>query len=504
MFRDEQRDKVCGEIRQHGLRCFGRLLPEEVFAQAAERASVRTVDSPLSHAHLVFLGISAAIYQMRNFASVLVMTLKLLRDAPEWSTSSLGIAQRQGEQRRAKARKAKRGQGKRGKADRRSPHDPRRDDPTQISEEAFCQARQRMPLGFWMALLLVLTERFERQHGEWLRWKSFRLLAIDGTTIDLPGYKPLAEHFGTAKNGTSRGHTQARMVMVQCPLARLPWRYAVQPLSVGERTVAQPLLEQLRPDDLLLMDRGFWSYGLFHTVARQNAYFAIRLYARAKLKTVRRLGDKDRLVQCDKPRTGRWLGKEWPKSMILRVIDYQLPGFRRSAVVTNMLNPQRVSRDNWVRLATQVAPGSQRLNIGLYHRRWEIETTFRELKVHQGLEGGLRSRRPESIQYEIAGHVLLYLLTRWLIVEAAIDSGQDPLQLSFKAALGELIDMQQTLLLATPQRVAQVLLPRLLSRIACHEIPFRPGRHFPRPHDTQIKNLGYGNYKQPHKLSRKR
>lgn len=137
------------------------------------------------------------------------------------------------------------------------------------------------------------------------------------------------------------------------------------------------------------------------------------------------------------------------------------------------------------------------MGVGLYHRRWEIETTFKELKVTQGMEGSLRGRTPEAIRYEIAGHVLLYLLIRWLIVEAAVEHGiEDPLRLSFKESLEELKDMRQSLLTATPQRVAEVLLPRLLERIAEHLVPLRPGRHYPRPKDSYARHRKRKNRKQ--------
>ena len=188
--------------------------------------------------------------------------------------------------------------------------------------------------------------------------------------------------------------------------------------------------------------------------------------------------------------------------MKLRVIDYQIPGFRKSAVVTNVLDPQKISRDDWVRIIREKEP-ARNLQPGLYHRRWEIETTFKEMKVAMKMKEGLRSRTPEGIQYEIAGHVLLYLLVRWTIVEAAQEHGQSPLALSFTDALEEILDMAQTLLTATPQRIRTVLLPRLLGRIASHIVPLRPGRHFPRPNDTKPKNKGYGRIQQPAKLTRK-
>ncbi len=52
----------------------------------------------------------------------------------------------------------------------------------------------------------------------------------------------------------------------------------------------------------------------------------------------------------------------------------------------------------------------------------------------------------------------------------------------------ELKDMHQTLITATPERVEQVLLPRLLERIAEHLVPLRPGRHYPRTKDTYARN----------------
>jgi DDE family transposase len=202
-----------------------------------------------------------------------------------------------------------------------------------------------------------------------------------------------------------------------------------------------------------------------------------------RLKTVRRLGYKDRLVKWS-PSDRQW--KHLPASINLRVIEYQVKGFRPSAIVTNQTNPRRLNRDQWMGLAASNAAGP-RLNGGLYHCRWQIETTFAELKVRQGMERSLRGHTPQAIRFEVAGHVLLYLLTRWLMVEAAVKHGQDPLRLSFTNALRELQDMHQTLLTANPVRLRTVLLPRLLRRISEWRVPDRPGRHYLRPNDTKIK-----------------
>jgi hypothetical protein len=495
-FRQEDRTVYTGadkttawdHLRQCDWKAFQRFLHPGVWKGAAQTAGLKLGAGPLHLGNLVFLAVGAAWMRTRSFADVLVAVLKLLRDADDWSDSPLADLQRRGRQ---QARRQRRG-----------PHDPRGQDPTQLSEEAFVQARRRVPESFWVALLLVLARDFEAAHGARVRWKHFRLLALDGTSLALPHWRRLAASFGTAKNGRGR-RTQARLVMVQFPQVRLPWRYELTPWTDDERAGAARLLRGLRRDDLVLMDRGFWSFGLFGQIQSQGAFFATRQKARVGWRTLRRLGPGDRLVR-HQPKDWRkqWRQRGLPPSIDLRVIDYHVPGFRQTAVVTNVLDPEVVSAPEWVRLATRDESGRV-LEPGLYHRRWEIETTFRELKVTQGLQGGLRSRSPEGIRYEVAGHVLLYLLTRWLMVEAAERAGiEDPLRLSFKGALGELADLRETLVRARPEHVWRVLLPRLLERIASHQVPLRPGRHFPRPRDTKPKAKGKGRYQKPSKLER--
>ena len=60
------------------------------------------------------------------------------------------------------------------------------------------------------------------------------------------------------------------------------------------------------------------------------------------------------------------------------------------------------------------------------------------------------------------------------MVEAAATENADPLRISFKQALEELLDIASILIITPPDHVARVLLPRLLARIVSHRVPFRP------------------------------
>jgi hypothetical protein len=475
MFKDDARCEAMNQVQPLGLAELARFLTPEVLKQA-EGVLKRVRRGPLSLASLTWLSIAAAMHTTKNFAGVLSLTCKLLNDAP------LG-----GPVKRRRAVKT-----------RRSKHDPRGGHPDCVSEEAFAKARQSLPWDYLGALIFLLADRFAEAHDDRLRWRGLRLLALDGTLINLPTQKALRQHYGVARNQRGGRRPQARLVMLEFALACVPYRFQLTPKTCAEKTAATQVLQNVRRNDLVLMDRGFWSFGLFCQIAEQRAYFAIRQIQQAHLPVIKKLGPGDTLVRFA-PAEKKWRRAGLPDQMLLRRIEYQVAGFRKTAVITNTLDPRQISREDWVGQAAGRS-GVLVLDKTLYHRRWEIETSFGELKVQQGLER-LRSHTPRSIEYEIAGHLMLYLMTRWLMVEAAETAGVEPLDLSFLQTYRELQDVMPLLTLSPLSHIRRVVLPNLLKRIGQHRVRKRPGRHYPRPNDTKIKNLGHGRQQIPAKLA---
>ena len=111
--------------------------------------------------------------------------------------------------------------------------------------------------------------------------------------------------------------------------------------------------------------------------------------------------------------------------MRVRVIDYTLDDGRENAtgyrLFTTVLDTGEAS-------ATDLAAA--------YAQRWEIESTFDELKTHQrGPRTVLRSKSPELVLQEIWGHLCCHYAIRSLMAEAATHAGRDPDRVSFVAAL---------------------------------------------------------------------
>ena len=483
MYCDPTRASFWGQVWQREGRPFARLLPDDLILQAARAAAVAPGGGPLPVVNLVWLALASACHLGRSFADLLTLPLKLLRDL--------------------RAGPAAPPRPDRSRPRRR--HDPRADAAEAPTEEAFCQARARIPWTFWTLLSSLLGDRFEQAHPDRLLGRDrYRLLGLDGSALDLPNWAALLKAFGSAGRKGGRRQAQARLVLLQLLGARMPWRWDLVPLAQSEVEVAARLLQALRPDDLVLMDRGFWSYRLFWQIQRRAAFFATRLRKQVKFKELRQLSPGDRLVRWEPASAAARKAireQELPPAIVLRVLDYQIKGFRPSAVVTNLLDAAAVPATAFVQL--QIEEQGRRVlvgPVGVYHRRWEVETSFFELKVTQGLEGGLRSRTEASVRYEVAGHLLLYQLMRWLLVEAAQQAGlADPLRLSYQEALEELADLRPALLQAAARRVAG-LVGRLLERFGSHRVPYRPGRHYRRPHDTKAKAKGGGRYQQASKL----
>jgi hypothetical protein len=367
------RRHVWDQLRQKDLRAFVAILPAEVILQAAHQALVPVGTGTLHLVNMVWLSLASALHALETFSAILEHTLKLVEDGPHSHGSALQRARRTapptGERRR---------------------HDPRPKDPGVVSEEAFAQARQLLPWSFWVALVVVLAERFVAQHDARTRFRGFRLLSLDGTCLDLANWKRLRDYFGTVSNGKGRRKAQARLVMLQLPLVRLPWRYELVPITAGERTVAARLLGHLGRDDLVLMDRGFFSYGLFWQVLHAQAHFAIRAVGRVKFTPVASLPDGTRLVDWT-PSDRRWRTGGLPATLRLRVIDYQIKGFRPSAIVTSVLDPETIERTAWVGLAQVDDTGRVLRGAGLYHRRWEIEMSHPDYPSSDPLYHGSRA-----------------------------------------------------------------------------------------------------------------
>lgn len=129
-----------------------------------------------------------------------------------------------------------------------------------VTEEAFCQARQALPLRFWRALWACLCAKYEQRFGAALRWKGLRVLAADGTEADVPNVPALVKFFTRPR--TTHGESKApqgRLVAVCSVLTGFCFDFSFTSRLCSEHLALRHLIRRLRALDLLLLDRGFFS-----------------------------------------------------------------------------------------------------------------------------------------------------------------------------------------------------------------------------------------------------
>jgi hypothetical protein len=355
-----------------------------------------------------------------------------------------------------------------------------------VTEEAFGEARNRLPWRFWTGLWNLLQRRYLSVFDDALRWKGLLVMGGDGTAVDLPNVPAVAQRFGRPKNGKSRRRQpQGRLVALCSVFTGWCWSFAFMPLRCTEHQALQRLTRTLRSGMLLLLDRGFFAYVSLWMIRQRHAHFLIRLSKQAAgfAKRLHKLGSHDWLVEF-RPSGAIYRGHpHLPKTFVYRLIRYHRPGFRVSWLLTSLTNPRRFTRDEIV---------------NLYHRRWTLETLFREWKHALDIHN-LRSHTPAGLLKEVYAQLILHQLTRWLMTEAAQGTPHLPLHFSFRTTLS-LVKNAVLIMGRTRPHEWSRLYDQLLADIRAASIRQRPGRCYPRPGDTRIKNRGHGKRQRPAKL----
>lgn len=346
-----------------------------------------------------------------------------------------------------------------------------------VSKGALCQARYRLgarPLAllFRRACRPLATPATP---GAFLF--GLRLMALDGTTLDVPDTPANVRAFGRQRSprGTCAWPRVQVVALSECGTHAVcdagVWRW-----DADERAAGRRLLRTVGRGMVLLWDRGFHSCATIVATRARGAHFLGRLPATDKPLLMRTLSDGSQLVRL---RPGDSRRRRRGETVLVRLIRSTLddpgrPGQRvEHRLVTSLLNPRRAPAEELV-----VA----------YHARWEFALTADEVKTHQRPAAPLRSRKPVGVIQEVYALLLAHYLTRAVMADAAQAHDLAPTRLSFLTTL-------RLIRAALPdfQRAAPAEHPRLyrhlLADIAAARLPLRANRSNPRVVKQKMTNF---------------
>ena len=272
------------------------------------------------------------------------------------------------------------------------------------------------------ALLPLATEQTPRAF-----YRGLRLVSLDGSGLEVADEAANREAFGVP--GTQQGRTgypQLRFVGLLENGTHILFGVTLGGYKDAEVTLAHDTVQHLTPGMLCLADRGLSGYPLWADASRTGAHLLWRVAKNRSLPVLKRLDDGSYLSRIEPaPATRKKMGAQDTSPVVVRVIDYRLPGTPEAETIyrlmTTLLDPT-------------TAPAQELA--ALYQERWSIETTFAEIKTTlKGADVVLRSKTPELVRQEFWGLLLAHYAVRKLMLEAALAHAHPPDALSFKHSL---------------------------------------------------------------------
>jgi hypothetical protein len=283
------------------------------------------------------------------------------------------------------------------------------------------EAMRRVGPTALQGLFDVLKGAAATTHAQAARFAGLLVVAIDGTSLAVPDEPANLTVFpkpAAGPNGQA-GYPMIRLVAVVACGTRSVIEAVFGTDKVGELTYAARLVAAggVRAGMLLLGDRNFATRPFTAALATSGADFLIRVKTgptALKLPAARRLGDGSYLSRIG--------------DVTVRVIDAHVEARAADGVV-------RAGVYRLITTLTDPAVPAVAL-VRLYHQRWEIETTYAEMK--STILGGrvLRARHPAAVEQETWALLAVYQILRTAMADAVLTAdGVDPDRASFTIAL---------------------------------------------------------------------
>lgn len=346
-------------------------------------------------------------------------------------------------------------------------------------KSALTQARQRLGVKPLIELFRALAHPIAKPDHAWAFYKGLRLMAIDGTNLDLPDTPENERFFGRPGAGRGKAAWPVAAVIALIELGtRLTVDAFVGRYKISEQSAAIRLMRSLRTGMLLLWDRAFVGYELWNEAIKTGAHLLGRLKCNMIFEPIESLAD------------GSFLAKLYPSpyarrknqgGIVVRIIEY---------TITNPLVPGFGAKHRLITSLLDAVLYPAKELIVLYHERWEIEIEYDEIKTHMiDKTPTLRSRTPLGVLQEIYGLLIAHMAVRTLMAEAASKWDLDPDRLSFTGAL-QVISRAIPRMQAAKTELLPAFYEIMLDEIASQLNPPRRNRINPRVIKQKMSNFG--------------
>lgn len=290
----------------------------------------------------------------------------------------------------------------------------------EITSSAFVQQRSKIHSDAFRDILIYFNDLCKEENT----FRGYKLFAVDGSDVNC-SRDPKSKYFFTSTQNP-KGYNQIHLNAIYDICNKTYTDIFLQPRKkMDERGALISMLQRNRfiKKSIFIVDRGYESYNMFaHFINTNNVDFVCRvkdgqgtIYEIAKLpmeeldtdivveittsqtnedklfgRRFIQTGSKKGKINSQKTVKSRWDFAS-PYMLNLRVVRIMLDSGKYETIVTSLDRNEFSIKDIKE----------------LYHMRWEIETSFRDLKYTIGLTN-LHSKKDELVIQEIYAAIIMY------------------------------------------------------------------------------------------------
>ncbi len=153
-------------------------------------------------------------------------------------------------------------------------------DLTSVTKGALTQSRAKLNHTAFIELSEMAVKDFYLEES-YETWKGHRLLAIDGSCLNLPYHEDVINEFGYQYVGSKADIKRSMAKVSSCydVLNGITLDSQIDGFKVSERVLMTKHFENVafRRKDILLMDRGYPSIAIFYKLISKGVDFCIRM-----------------------------------------------------------------------------------------------------------------------------------------------------------------------------------------------------------------------------------
>jgi hypothetical protein len=341
-----------------------------------------------------------------------------------------------------------------------------------ITKQAFSQARQKVsPKAF--IHMLNQVNRWYYKETPFEKYREYRLIAIDGTVLEINDTEELRNEFGYIENQNKKV-ARARASALYDVENDMIICSKLTHYRCGEREIAENLIDEMinlgSYNHLILFDRGYPSKDFITFIESRRLKYLMRVSS-GFLKVVINAPNQDQIIEV----------KHKDKVLKMRVIKFELESGIIETLVTNLFD-ETISVEDFKEL---------------YFKRWGIEVKYNEIKNKLQVEN-FTGKTVIAIEQDF--YATMYLTNMVALAKKDANeviqenSKNKNLKFEYKVntnvLIGKLKDTLITMLIIKNPWKRSKILKSIQSEIEKNIIPIRPGRKFVRKDHkcTQMEN----------------